>query len=65
MEIFSDPQLIRPNALSGTDDAWEHGKGKELARFLMGGRESPSREDHLFRIDDDNQDGSESDSSGS
>jgi len=59
MGIFNDPELGRP----GTGDTWEHGKGKELARFLMGGRESPSQEDHLFRIDDDNPDGSESDSS--
>ena len=62
--FFGDTELVRASDHSETQGTWGRDKGKEFARFLLGGRESLSHEGQLFRIDDDNNpDGFESDSS--
>ena len=54
--IAGETELVKLNCYAGDQEAWEHGKGRDMARQLLGGsvqhRQSP-QEDHALNIPDD------------
>jgi hypothetical protein len=62
MGLLGDTNRVKINGNPQAEVTWEHGKGKELARSLLGGREKRQSQEHLFRIGDDQVEDSDSDS---